>query len=549
VDTADHKGLGRLVYLAYFNVAQFVSSFDGDKCRTFQFDSTFSGKCEVVAHGAQTGTIVEFKYFHGEKVKSYDYLVPTKVKEAILREFFPAFFARNAAGRQLSIHIHLDVVTPNPEYNFVTSSVSLSLKDLPILKKSSIQDPTLDFFQTIDIYYSVVQDLTKEKSLVTSICVDGRAVSCELIPLESVPSGHQLAFFFMSDFFIGKTNTSRQKLELPDQVTEKNLKTTLRREVGRLIAEEIPAVVQENIKTTSDLEQKFPHLSGYYPKDTAGLIVRSVALDEAQKVFFNEQKKLLECETLDEARYEKALELSARALMEYVLYRARIIERLRATNTDNSEEDIHRIIVPMKRTLRSEEWVEDAYNNNVWMLDDKYMSYDTVLSDQRMSQLMERIGGETVQDDTRPDLAIVFSGDPDTNPKVSVVIVELKKRGVELAKKEEVVSQLRQRARKLLRYYPDKIERIWFYGITDIDDEFRVSLKEDQFKELFSHGQLFYKQMPVITTDENNPFLVDLFVMTFEALINDAESRNATFIRILRARIASFISSSSYPAV
>ena len=108
-----------------------------------------------------------------------------------------------------------------------------------------------------------------------------------------------------------------------------------------------------------------------------------------------------------------------------------------------------------------------------------------------------------------------------------------------------MVSQLRQRARKLLRYYPDKIERIWFYGITDIDDEFRVSLKEDQFKELFSHGQLFYKPMPVITSDENNPFLVDLFIMTFDALINDAESRNATFIRILKARIASFVSSAN----
>lgn len=544
VDSADHKGLGRLVYLAYFSAIQFESCFEGAMRRTFQFDAQFSGTSEVKPHEEQSGSTITFKHFHGEKVKSYDYLVPERIKDSILKEFFPMLFARKEAGKHLSIEIALDVAKPNPDHAFVTSKAMLTLSDLPLLKQTCIQEPTLDFFQNIDIYYSASKDLRKERSIVTSICVDGRAISFDLIPVESVPQSYQVAFFFMSEFFVGKTNSSRQRLELPDEVTEKTLKAALRREAGRLIAQEIPAVVEENKKTKADLDEKFPHLAGYYPKDTPGLMVRATALEEAQRVFFAEQKKLLECETLDEARYEKALELSARALMEYVLYRARIIEKLKATNLDDSEEDIHRIIVPMKRIFHSQEWIEDSYNNNVWMLDDKYMSYDTVLSDQRMSQLLERIGGEAVQDDTRPDIAIVFSADPDKSAKVSVVIVELKKRGVELAKKEEVVSQLRQRARKLLQYYPGKIERIWFYGITDIDSEFRVSLKEDQFKELFSHGQLFYKQMPIITADENNPFYVDLFVMTFEALINDAESRNATFIRILRARIASFISDS-----
>jgi hypothetical protein len=246
VDSADHKGLGRLVYLAYFNAAQFESHFGGDKRRTFQFDSSFTGNSEVEDRKASSGTVVEFKHFSGEKVKSYDYLVPEKIKDSILREFFPALFNRKESGKQLSIRILLDVQKSNSEYGFVTSEASLTLADLPALKKASIQDSTLDFFQTIDIHYLVTRDVKKPTDIVTSICVDGRAVACDLIPIESVPSGYQLAFFFMSEFFVGKTNTSRQKLELPDEVTEKNLKTTLRREVGRLIAAEIPAVVEEN---------------------------------------------------------------------------------------------------------------------------------------------------------------------------------------------------------------------------------------------------------------------------------------------------------------
>lgn len=303
----------------------------------------------------------------------------------------------------------------------------------------------------------------------------------------------------------------------------------------------IPSVVEDNRKTETELNSQFPHLTGYYPKDSPGLIIKNVALEEAQKTFFIDQRKLLECESLDESKYEKALELSARALMEYVLYRARIIDKLKAMSPADSEAEIHTLIVPMKRTFQNNAFIEDTFNNNVWMFDDKYMSYETVLSDKAMSKVVTEIALDDIDDAGRPDITIVFSGDPQTTKKVSVVVIELKKKGVKLAKKEEVVSQLRQRARKLLKYYDDKIERIWFYGITDIDQEFRRSLKEDQFKELFSHGNLFYKPQPIIVEDENNPFVVDMFVMTYGAFIEDAESRNSTFIRILKGRIARFV--------
>lgn len=89
-----------------------------------------------------------------------------------------------------------------------------------------------------------------------------------------------------------------------------------------------------------------------------------------------------------------------------------------------------------------------------------------------------------------------------------------------MAKREEVVSQLKQRARKLAKYYPDKIQRIWFYGIVDIDAEFRIALKEENYTELFSAGSLFYKEHTVILDEDKNiriPFgLYVLSLMPFE---------------------------------
>ena len=164
------------------------------------------------------------------------------------------------------------------------------------------------------------------------------------------------------------------------------------------------------------------------------------------------------------------------------------------------------------------------------------MSYSTILSDLEMSKLMPYLAleGENINDEKRPDIAIVFSNEI-KQQKTDVVIVELKKLGLPLAKREEVVSQLKQRARKLVKYYPDKIQRIWFYGIVDIDTDFRISLKEDSYTELFSSGSMFYKEHTVLLDEEKDIRVpVGLYVLSFEAFLKDAEIRNSTFLNVLK---------------
>ena len=73
---------------------------------------------------------------------------------------------------------------------------------------------------------------------------------------------------------------------------------------------------------------------------------------------------------------------------------------------------------------------------------------------------------------------------------------------------------------------PDKINRMWFYGITDIDEEFRLSLKESHFKELYSKGQVFHTPQDIYVDESSGPFSVDLYVLDIKALITDAEARN-----------------------
>lgn len=545
VTSNDHKGLGRLVYLSYFDKIYFESIFDNSKKRTFIFDESFDGKSTLgnLADKISNGTKINFRSFSGERIKSYSYLIPNKIKQSLIENFLPIFFTKKEKGEQLLIKIKLETKESNESTDFISSEEILTLDDLPVLEKITISDPHIDLIRSIDVYYSIEYDAKKQKSISSSICVDGRALSFDIMPIESVPDGYHIIFLFTSDFFKGKTNASRQKLELPQDLKEQDFKSILRNKIAPLISTKIPSIKDKNTSTYTEVDNYYPHLIGYYSKkDIVGLAIKQHILEEAQKEFFNQQKIILECESLDDEKFSKAIELSSRALTEYVLYRTRIIEKLKSIDTSHSEGYIHDLIIPRKKICKAQSSSEDIYSNNVWMLDDKYMTYNSVLSDQDMSKVIAEITGEDeARDDKRPDITLVFSGDPQKEEKVDVVLVELKKLGIGLAKKEEVISQLRQRARRLLKYYPNKIERIWFYGITEIDSEFRRSLIEDEYKELFSHGQIFYKPVQIIPDNSDEKFPIDLFIMTYDALIKDAECRNSAFLNLLKHRIQSCI--------
>lgn len=538
VDNNMHKGLGRLVYLAYFGKVAVKSTYERTKAREFIFSNAFNGQSKVREVGEQPSeTTLEFSQFAGTKVKSYDYLVPKQIKQSLIKQFLPLLFTRKKSKHDLTIKIELKTDTPNPAHEFVSGGCTLTASEVPDFKEDTFSDKSLDFYQSFKIHYRITHDLTAPKSVTSAICIDDRTVAYDLILEDSVPNGYQMVFLFSSEFFNGKADSTRQRLQLPETLSERDLKHDLRTQMALIIEREVPIVKTTNAQTMEDLHTRYPHLSGYFTQDTVGLIQKNEAIEIAQKQFFEVQRTILECENLDDTQYEQALVVSSRVLMEYILYRAQIIKKLKAMNPGNSEAEIHNIIIPQHKTYRGDSFIQDIYSNNVWMLDDKYMSYSTILSDEEMSKVIKVIAGEDKPVDGRPDITLVFSADPATTEKVDVVVIELKKHAIPLAKSEEVVSQLRQRARRLLKYYPDKINRMWFYGITEIDDEFRRSLKEDLFKELFSHGNMFYKPQPIIVDDENSPFPVDLFVLTYKAFIEDAESRNATFLQILKNSI------------
>jgi hypothetical protein len=215
------------------------------------------------------------------------------------------------------------------------------------------------------------------------------------------------------------------------------------------------------------------------------------------------------------------------------------LHKLRNVSKSDHENEIHGLLVPKGKVFHRNNQINDIFLNNAWVLDDKYMSYSKVLSDVEIERIYTEIGTQgshqfSGREAGRPDITVIFSRDPEEIDAVDVVIIELKKLDLSLHKKEEIISQLKQRARRLLEFYPGKIQRIWFYGIIDFDDELIASLLEDKYTPLFSEGTVYYKKQPIIISLRPQVSSdADIFLLSFETMLADAEIRNQTFLRLL----------------
>lgn len=535
----DHKGLGRLVFLSYFDSVE-INSFYEDKHRTFVFNDAWDESSKVIElKNKENSTVLKLTGYKLDKIKTYDYVRPESIKNALLLHFFPLFYKLKVENKNLKIKINLKTHEPNLNYSFFTDSKELDVKEIPDMEKEVIREDSLDFFEELNLFYSIKENNTKEPPIITALCVDDRTIPLDVLSRSGVPVGYEVILVLYSDLFTGKANPSRQELAFSDSEL-RTIKKIFSDKVAEILNKKIPKIQEINRAVTAGLEDRFPHLKGYFDSNPVGIIDREKSLEHAQTRFFSDQKEILDADTLSEEQYQKSLDISSRVLTEYVLYRNVIINKLKKINPENIEDDIHNIIVPMRKTFSQGNLINDLYTNNAWLLDDKYMSYSTILSDTKMETLMENLKIESEinsgTDTKRPDIAIVFSNDPESTIKVDVVIVELKRLGLTLERKTDIVVQLITRARKLLQYYPNKIQRIWFYGIIDIDLEFKLYLKGQGFNELYSNDSLLYAPQDVYL-DEATKVPIGIYIQSFKSFIEDAESRNSTFLQILKAGI------------
>lgn len=543
VDEETHQGVGRLVYLSYFDKISIKSRY-GKELRTFTFDCDFdkeqSDMQKQFFDDEKRETHISFEQCSLKRLSSYDVIRPDYLRQQIMQEFYPRLYFLKKDKKDFCITFTIEI--PHLKRNHVVGAYETKIvpNDILDMQTEDVDVSVIKMFEPAYLDYAIQKQSTFGRTfLMTALCIDNRTKNLDdIIACENLPRyDYNIIFILRSSIFNGKIDPSRQTLTLNENIL-KAIKTIFRKKVAEIIEKEIPTIKDQNKKTRDNLNKTYPHLVGYFNDDEVGIISRSKSIEEAQKLFMRDQKDILEANGLSNEEYDKALDVSSRTLAQYIVYREKIISKVEQLTSKDSEADLHNLILPKRSVLQNSD-MDSIYNNNLWLLDNKYMTYTTAMSERTMGEVLDEIaqGANKIEDNGRPDIAIIFSNDPNIsdNKSVDVVIIELKKRGITLAKTEEVESQLQQRAIKLLNYYPNKIQRMWFYGIVEFNDDFKLSLLNEKYRPLYSKDQLYYKENSWRKSlDDPTEYIVGTYILSIDAFINDAKAHNEIFLNILK---------------
>lgn len=530
-----HRGLGRLVYLFYFDKVQVESYFEKTQHRTFSFDEKLSDEAQenaavVLEEENVSGSTLRFEDYNLSKLYKKEFADPKWIKSKLLKKFVVQLFLLKKKEEDFRITIHAKIGNSSSEEIITPESIP-ALTD-----KSFTSSYSLDGNMTM--YYSVEDN--GNTSVITAISIDNRSEPVEIFAEGNEPQGYEMFFILYSDSFQGRIDASRQKIEIQSS-NLKNIQKEFRQQINEILKEKAPKVVESHQKEAERLHSEFPHLDGYFEENKIGISSRNDVIQSAQKMFMLEERELLfKSGSLSDSDYEKSLELAGRTLTQYVTFRQYIIDKLKKVDNGQKEEIIHNLIVPKRQIVNAPNSYLNVYRNNIWIFDDKFMTFDVVLSEKETTELLRKIEPESnTRDIDRPDIAIIFSDNPKTASKVDVVIVELKKKGLKGGENIKVEYQLEQRARALFPLYEKKIQSFWLYGVTQLDDTYKSTLDTIGYRPLFSKGTVYVNPNPITITTEPERVIVPAvrYVMDIDAVVKDADARNKTFMDLIRERM------------
>lgn len=539
VDEQDikHRGLGRLVYLFYFDKVLVESFFDDNKYRKFTFDEQLNDESQdcapqIVEEGNHNGSKLFFEGYNLSKLRSSEYVDPQWIKIKLLKKFIIQLFRIKENKEEFSIKIK-SIISKKEKKAEITN------KSIPSLKiKRFTSSYSLDGI--MKMYYSVEE--AERASVITAMAIDDRSEPLDIFAEGNEPQGYEMFFILYSDSFQGKTDASRQKLEI-SPTDLKAIQKEFRRQIVEVLKNIIPNVIESYQKERRELQMQFPHLEGYFEDDVVGIMSRNDVICEAQRRFMQEERHLFfKKATMSDVEYEKSLELAGRSLTQYITFRQYIIDKLKNVDEGDKEEIIHNLIVPKRQVIHAPNSYLNVYRNNIWIFDDKFMTFDVVLSEKETTELLKKIDPDSsITDIDRPDVAIIFSKDPLAAQKVDVVIIELKKKGLKGGENLKVEYQLEQRARALYPLFDKKIQSLWLYGVTQLNDDYKSTLDTIGYRPLFSKGTVYVNPNPITITTEPERITVPAvrYIMDIDAVVNDADARNQTFMDLIRERIKS----------
>ena len=538
------KGVGRFTFLKVYDNAKYKSSLvDLQETRSFVFDSTFDtnniAKNPEKIEENLTEILLERitpQYLNvNKKVDRREVLELNIIREKVLVHLIPTLFFYKKKGVDIEI-------------NFIDKkkgdSISITPNDIPnfLEKKFEIADK-----DNITHTFILNHKLQKSNGVLYSFyCANSRTV-CEFGDKDfkiTLPYGYSGFLLLESEYLDKRVNNERNDFDIMPIRTDvfstiswEMINSKLKNEISAIVTEDIPETQDINREKINEIQEERPYLIEYIEEDDidmAGFLDKKYIIEKAKKKFDVAKEKFLANSgksTYSDRELNEAIQITQNELVAYIFDRVQVIDRLKAMIED--KEKVEAII----HNLFMQKYSEDDYfvvgKNNLWLLDDRFTSYSYAASDKRIKDVLAQIGeesGETENINDKPDLSLFFSHNPLQPDRLKSVLIEIKPFDYDAKSDRKKFQGIQQ----LVDYVEafknkEKVEEIWAFLITDVDEKLEKRLRKDDYTPLFSTAapifHRFYKELGV-----------SIYVINANTLILDAEAKNKVFLDIIRKK-------------
>lgn len=503
------KGVGRFLFLKLFNNI-FISSLD----KNIKFDINDVVVSTVTNSSEQT--IINFSS------AKKDIVLDLKLIESNIEEHFLPYF--HLMKNDPTVVINL---TANDEKIF-----SISSEDIPDFKTDKFQLKKHEF--TI----AYVLDYYDEQKNNGFYCANNRVViknnKDEKTKLKSFQSVNIL-FLLSSEYLNKKINDTRDDFLIHPKQKNSTLGDLSWSEIQDAFSEKLKNILLANdinVEKQAKVEldkaiDEAPYLSGYlidneYSKDSTQLIA------EAEKKL-TDDKKILRGATYnnEQERKQKLSIVTHSELAEYIYDRQKIIDNLKnLTHRKTLEKEIHNLFMEQNTTDEK----RDYKSNNLWLFDDRFMVYDKVFSEKQIKEIFPGSSGNL----HRPDILSIVSNTYNKDDIRDIVIIELKKpdnKTTPAGAEEQLLDYASDvNSSNADSSNADSKIRIWTYAFLKFNKETCKKLKNKDYNEVPTQSKysIYYKYY------EKDNVIINF--MDYDALADDANTRNKTFMNILSGK-------------
>ncbi len=510
------KGVGRLSFLKVFNEVKFHSIANGRQI-DFDFTTNFTNKNISVVpcdNSKPTETTVTLSSCKPDFQSSYTL---EKIKENIVEHLAILLFFEREKKIKISLNMNgrVEDITNKDVPPFKTKTF--------IMHKDNINlgYDTAEF----DINYYIEHNSTRG-GVDGNFCAHQRQVQTfkdnnfELY----LPPKNRAIFFITSNYFDDRVVDARDEFTIKVSETDlfnylsfNEIKDRLQEEIFQILKIDFPSLEEYNQKQIDEFKYENPELIGFINENPKSFFIKKEAKNKALKELQKEKDHLENLKTKKNANPEEIIQraeaLGALELVCYIKYRRDIINEFSKydLNKEKEEKKIHDIILKRKLQGGKDYNPVQLKENNLWLLDDKFMTYSYVASDKKIDKLFSEMKND------RPDITI-YVNNPD-NPK-KVILIEFKNFNSDYKNNTVGLAQLTEYAENIR---DSGVEEIHCFLITKIDEKFRKKLKSFDYKKNFSQeGEIWQKYFDYLNTL--------IHVISPQALISDAKARNKTFL-------------------